>query len=144
MIKKLRLLAVLLLLVSCASAAHRPSGVAAPQMDARLVGSIFFGTNTTAPATFEVSVRNPSDVPLTLQRIRIDSPGMSQYTLSNVQKEIRETIDPGETGTFTVFGTAVSRVGRASEPLTIRLIADFEAEGKSFREVRNSLTVAGP
>ena len=142
--KKLRMLAVLLLLVSCATTAKRPSGIAAPQMDARLVGSIFFGADTTAPATFEVSVRNPSNVPVELQRIRIDSPGMAQYTLSNVQKEIRETIEPGETGTFTVFGTAVSRVAGASEPLTIRLIADFEAEGKTFREVRNSLTVGAP
>ena len=128
---------LLLTLAACASApSERPKDVPQPDMDARLVAPLFFGSSTSAPATIEVRVANRGGVPIVVRRIELDSPGMGQYTLVRYMREYNETVGPGETKPITIFATARAlTTRRPTEPLTIRAIVHFKAEGKSWREV---------
>ena len=132
-----RLSILLLLTLACASAPmERPPGMPAPDMDARLVNPLFFGSGTTAPATIELRVTNRGNVPIVVRRIEIDSPGMGQYTLGRYVREHNESVGAGETKPITVFATAYAQTTRRpSEPLTIRAIVHFRAEGVHWREV---------
>jgi hypothetical protein len=115
---------------------ERPPGMPAPDMDARLVNPLFFGSGTTAPATIELRVTNRGNMPIVVRRIEIDSPGMGQYTLGRYVREHNESVGPGETKPITVFATAYAQTTRRpSEPLTIRAIVHFRAEGVHWREV---------
>ena len=139
--KTSRLILLALLLVSCSSATtedtQRPASVARPDVGVQLANSIFFGSGTTAPATFDVVVRNNATVPLTLRRLEIASPGMAEYTIVPQSRIYSETIPPGETKNITYFGTARTNVSRLNptEPLSVRAILDFEASGVRFREI---------
>src|SRR5687768_18603963 len=82
---------LLLLAFACASApSGRPAGVPRPDIDARLVNPLFFGSSTSAPATIEVRVTNRGQVPIVVRRIELDSPGMGQYTLARYTREYNE------------------------------------------------------
>jgi hypothetical protein len=114
----------------------RPKTIPQPDLDARLAHSIFFGSSSTAPATVEVYVGNRANVPITVRRIEVDSPGMGQYTLIRITREFREVIPAGQSKTLTVFATAQTTVRRPTEPLMIRAIIEFEAEGPArWREI---------
>ena len=133
----LRLPLIALLLISCAATdAPRPPGIAQPDVSVRLVNPIFFGSGTTAPATLEVTITNRANVPITLRTLEVSSPGMVEYSLFPHTRQFNETIAPGETKTLTVFATARTGIARLSptEPLSVRVIADFEANGKRFRD----------
>ena len=65
-----------------------------------------------------------------------NSPGMGEYTLLRVTRQFHEVIKPGESKTLTVFATAQTTVRRPTEPLTIRAVIEFEAEGNArWREI---------
>ena len=114
----------------------RPSTIPQPELNARLAHSIFFGSSSTAPATVDVFVANRASVPITVRRIEVDSPGMGEYTLLRVTRQFHEVIKPGESKTLTVFATAQTTVRRPTEPLTIRAVIEFEAEGNArWREI---------
>lgn len=133
-----RTLSILLLLsLACASGtAQRPAGMPQPDMDARLVNPIFFGSGGRAPATIEVRVANRGRVPLVVRRIELDSPGMGQYVLARVSRQFNETVPPGQMKTMTVFATALAQTtSRPTEPLTIRAIIEIKAQGATWREV---------
>jgi hypothetical protein len=127
---------VVLFAVSCGSAGNtRPATIAAPEIRAGLAGTVFFGSGSTAPANIDVSVTNRATVPIVLRRVEVDSPGMSTYGLVRTARTMRETIAPGETKSVTVFATAVTNVRNPSEPLTLRVIADFENGKDRWREI---------
>ena len=122
--------------VGCGSAGSaRPANLAAPEIRAGLAGTVFFGSGTSAPANIDVSVTNRATVPIVLRRLEVDSPGMGTYGLIRTTRTVRETIAPGETKNVTVFATAVTTVRNPSEPLTIRVIADFESGKDRWREI---------
>jgi hypothetical protein len=127
---------VVLLASACGSASgSRPSNISEPDIDAGLAGNVFFGSGTTAPANIDVAVTNTANVPITLRRVEVDSPGMASYGLIRSSREFRENLAPGETKRVTVFATAVTTVRNPSEPLTIRVIADFESGKDRWRVV---------
>ena len=127
---------VALFAAACSSAGNsRPANIAAPEVRAGLAGTVFFGSGTSAPANIDVSVTNRANVPIVLRRVEVDSPGMSTYGLIRAARTMRETIAPGETKSVTVFATAVTNVRNPSEPLTLRVVADFESGKDRWREI---------
>jgi hypothetical protein len=132
------MLSILLLLsLACAgTTTKRPASVPQPDIDAHLVNPLFFGSGTTAAATIEVRVGNRGPVPITVRRIELDSPGMGQYTLARFVRDYRETVPPGQIKTLTAFATAYAQTTvRPTEPLTLRAIVEFEAQGVIWREI---------
>lgn len=122
--------------LACGSAgSSRPASIAAPEIRAGLAGTVFFGSGNTAPANIDVEVTNRAGVPITVRRLEVSSPGMATYGLIRTTRDIRETVAPGETKRVTVFATAVTNVRNPSEPLTIRVLADFEAGKDRWREI---------
>jgi len=133
-----RSLSVLLLLVlaACGSTARRPANVPQPDLGARLVNPLFFGSGNEAAATIEVGVRNRATVPIVLRRIEIAAPSMGQYSLYARPRDLRETIAPGEEKAFTTFATAIAETTRRpTEPLQLRVILEFESDGHVWREI---------
>lgn len=134
----LKMVLITLLVIGCASTdSQRPREIAQPDVRVRLVNPLFFGSGTTAPATLEVTITNRANVPIKLRRLEIDSLGMVEYALFPHARDFNETIEPGETKTLTVFATARTGIARLtpSEPLSVRVIADFMAGGKRFRDI---------
>lgn len=122
--------------VACGSTGSgRPANITAPQIRAEINGSVFFGSGTSAPVTIDVAVTNTATVPIVLRRVEVDSPGMSTYGVIRTARTMSENLGPGETKTVTVFATAVTTVRNPSEPLTIRVIADFESGKDRWREI---------
>ena len=135
-----RSLSILLLLVlaACASTtARRPANVPQPDLGARLLNPLFFGSGNEAAATIEVGVRNRAAVPIVLRRIEIATPTMGQYSLFARPRDMRETIGPGEEKAFTAFATAIAQTTRRpTEPLQMRIILEFESVGgQVWREI---------
>jgi hypothetical protein len=127
---------VSLFTLACGSAgSSRPANIAAPEVRAGLAGTVFFGSGRTAPANIDVEVTNQASVPIVVRRVEVDSPGMATYGLIRTTRDFRETVGPGETKRVTVFATAVTNVRNPSEPLTIRVLTDFEAGKDRWREI---------
>ncbi|HYO76321.1 MAG TPA: hypothetical protein VE010_07655 [Thermoanaerobaculia bacterium] len=132
-------LVVLLLAAACGSSttADRPRGLAAPQIEVRPVGSMFFGSGSTAPITFEVTVGNPGTVALNLREVEITAPGMGTYQVRPVRRVFNEMIPAGDSRTVTLFTTAVTTVRDPNEPLNLRTFVTFESNGVRWRELVN-------
>ncbi len=126
-----------LLLIGCGSSATRPASVPRPEVGVRQLGPVFFGSGTTAPISFEIGVSNPGAEPLVVQRIRLESPGMTQFAIYSREGVFNQTIPPGSAKTFTISTTAIAaqRAPQITEPLTIRAIADFQYGATRFREI---------
>jgi hypothetical protein len=139
-------LLLLFLFVACGTGATRPASVPRPEISLRQAGHIFFGSGTTATATIEVDVKNTASVPLRVRDIEISSPGMVEYALVPTRRVFHQTIAPGETKTLTVLTTAVTQFARLtpSEPLSVRAIVTFDANGTVFRELVRDPHVAVP
>lgn len=129
------LFAVLSTMACGSGGSGRPAGIAQPEIRAALNGTVFFGSGNTAPANIDVSVTNRGTVPIVLRRVEVDSPGMGTYGLVRTARTFRETIGAGETKIVTVFATAVTNVSNPSEPLTIRILTDFENGKDRWREI---------
>jgi hypothetical protein len=112
----------------------RPPSIEQPDIDVTLAHSLFFGGGTTAPATVDVTVTNRASVPITVRRIEIDSPNMTQYALRRAVRDFKDVIDPGQSKTLSVFSTAETTVRRPSEPLTLRALVELEAGEIRWRE----------
>ena len=125
---------LLLVVLGCASSS-RPADIPRPDIGATIPHHIFFGSGGSAPANVAVSIYNRADVPITVRRVEVSSPGMAQYRLIHAARDVREVIPPRETKEVVVFTTAVSRVSNPNEPLTMRVIVEFETNGKRWREV---------
>ena len=130
------LVSVALFAVACSSAGSaRPANIAAPDLRAMVSGSVFYGSGTTAPVTIDVFITNRATVPIVLRRLEVDSPGMATHGLIRTARTMRENIAPGETKSVSVFATSVTNVQNPSEPLQIRVIADFENGKDRWREI---------
>jgi hypothetical protein len=128
-------LTVPLLLACGSSEPPRPVGIAKPQLSAELSDRPFFGSGSSTGVSVLVTVRNPGNVPITIRRAEVDSPGMTQYTLRRATRDFHEIVGPGEEKTVTVFTQAHTTVQRPTEPLTIRALVSFEANGQRWREM---------
>jgi len=129
---------VVLLVIACGSGgggSPRPATIPKPDLQVALAHEIFFGSGSTAPATIDVTVLNRASVPIMVRRVELSSPGMTQFEIYPIARDFRDTIQPGETKTVSVFATAETTVRRPTEPLTLRAVVDFEAEGKRWREM---------
>lgn len=128
-------LTTLFALACGSSGSSRPAGIPAPEVGAELNGTVFFGSGNTAPANIDVFVTNRASVPIELRRVEVDSPGMATYTIRRTSRLFHDTIGPGETKRVTVFTTAITNVRNPSEPLTLRVITEFQAGKDVWREV---------
>lgn len=126
----------LILIAGCSTAGStRPANVPQPDVNTEVAGSVYFGSGQTAPVTLEVSIRNNATVPIKARQIEITAPGMTTYTIRSVRRIINETIAAGDTRTITLFSTAYTTVRDPAEPLTLRTIVYFEANGSKWREI---------
>lgn len=129
---------LLLLTMACGSTrSARPAGIPQPDIDARLLNPVFFGSGNEAHVTIEVAIQNRATVPITVRRVELDSPGMGQYTLLRSVRDYRETVAAGETKNLTTFATAIAQTTRRpSEPLMLRVLVEFQAAGgQVWREI---------
>lgn len=143
---RLRLLSIFVVTLAgaCASAT-RPPEIPPPSIHVRQMGSLFFGSGFTAPISLEVDVTNRAAEPLVVRQVRIESPGMAEYSLYPITRTFNTTLAPGQTETFHLSGTAYTNVTRLSprEPLAVRARVDFEARGRRFQELVLNQFVSG-
>jgi hypothetical protein len=143
-LRNVLLVLITALLAACGTSpgatASRPASIEQPDIDVVLAHSLFFGGATTAPATVDVTVTNRAAVPITVRRIEIDSPNMTQYALRRAVRDLKDVIDPGQSKTLSLFTTAVTTVNRPSEPLNLRALVQLEAGELKWREL---VTVLG-
>lgn len=133
----LSILSILVLAACGSTAATRPANIPQPDLGARLVNPLFFGSGNEAAATIDVAIRNRAQVPIILRRVEISSPGMGQYTIVAQPRDFRQTIGPGEEKVVTSFATAVAQTTRRpTEPLSLRVLVQFEStDGAVWREI---------
>ncbi|MBV9474830.1 MAG: hypothetical protein JO315_02070 [Acidobacteria bacterium] len=132
------LAACVVLAAACASGPKRPANVAAPALDVRMAHNLFFGTSTSTPATVDVLLHNNADVPITIRRASVTSPGMGQYGILTTTHDFHEIVPPGGTGRVSLYATAVRSVDDPTEPLTLRATVELEAAGARWREIITS------
>ena len=108
----LSILSILVLAACGSTAAKRPANIPQPDLGARLVNPLFFGSGNEAAATIDVAIRNRAQVPIIVRRIEITSPGMGQYTIVAQPRVFRETLGPGEEKVMTTFATAIAVFAR--------------------------------
>jgi hypothetical protein len=118
----------------------RPASIEQPDIDVALAHSLFFAGGSTSPATVDVTITNRAAVPITVRRVEIDTPNMTEYRLRRAVREFKDVIDPGQSKTLPVFTTADTIVARPSEPLTVRALVELEAGEIKWREL---VTVLG-
>lgn len=113
------------------------AGYVRPELQVRTSGSIFFGSGYTAPLSLNVDIMNQGPAAVVVRRIRIESPGMSQYRLDPATREFRQTINPGETITLSMSALARTGIDRlsTSEPLQLRALVEYELGDARRREV---------
>jgi hypothetical protein len=137
-------LAFLTLACAGAAASSRPAAVPQPEINADIVNEIFFGRGTTAPATIEVRVRNRGQVPITLRRIELDSPTMTEWGFRPQTRDYRELVGPGEEKSINFFATARTITSQRNEPLSYRLQVHFESGESLWREIVNLVSTRPP
>ncbi|MEA2465872.1 MAG: hypothetical protein QOJ98_3619 [Acidobacteriota bacterium] len=126
---------VLILMAGCSSAGStRPAGIAQPDISSDLSGDVFFGSGRSAPVTLDVSIRNNANTAITVRQIEVTAPGMTTYTIRPVRRLVNEQIAAGDTKTIPLFTQAITSVRNPAEPLTLRTIVHFEANGARWRE----------
>ena len=140
------LVALVALLAACSTSSSDTPSFPRPTVEVRQLGPIFFGSGFSAPVTIEVQVTNKANVPIRVREIELSSPSMSEYALARTRRTLLETLGPGETRSITVPATAVTNYSRLTptEPLSLRTIVLFEAEGKNYREVDHHNNIYQP
>ena len=129
--RRFALLPLLAVVVACASGntAQRPASITRPEIDAKLATDVFFGGGSTAAVTIDVTVQNTAAEPITVRRIEMDTPDMTEWGLVRQARNYAEVIQPGATKSITFFGTAQTITTDRNEPLTFRATIDFESAG---------------
>jgi hypothetical protein len=132
----LRLVVAVVVLAACGgTGTSRPSTIPQPGLDARLLHEVFFGSQSSAPATVEIRVLNRAPVPIKLRRVEIGSYGMGSWGILRRTEYVNETIPPGEERSRTIVVTAVTNVRNPTEPLQLRATYELEAGGVYWREI---------
>ena len=127
-----------LLVAGCTSSlASRPKDIPQPTIQVRQEGSIYFGSGMEAAASIDIEVTNNAKVPLLIKEVEVSSPGMAEYTIVRTSKLFNDTVEPGQSRVVGLVATAIARDVRRDryEPLSLRAVIRFEAEGKAFREI---------
>ena len=106
--RSLALLTILAFAIGCASGntAQRPANIPRPEINSEIASEIFFAGGSSAPVTIDVSVKNSAAEPITVRRIEMDTPDMTEWGLMRQSRSYEEVIEPGETKKITFFGTA--------------------------------------
>lgn len=126
---------LLLIALACSgNMAQRPAGVTQPEIDVNLANEVYFGSSSTAPATIDIRVTNTSSQPITIRRIDVESPGMTEWGIPRQSRVYNEVVAPGETRPITFFATARTITSRRSEPLSYQTRVEFEAAGQRWQE----------
>jgi hypothetical protein len=136
--RSVSLILLLILAAACGSTTmgRRPATVAQPEIRVEPVGSLFFGSTSTAPISFDVEIRNRAQTALIVREIEITAPTMAQWTVRPTRRTYNETIAAGASQRLTLFSTAVTGVRDPTEPLSIRTIVTFEGpDGTRWREI---------
>lgn len=136
-----KLASVLLLLPLAAagcSAFNRPPTPGRPEVAVRQLTPLFFGSSYSAPVTIGVGIRNPSREPIVVRRVRLEpGPGMNEYSVQSTERQINESLAPGEAKAVNINMTAVTNVPRlhSVEKLSLRAFIEFDREGQRYREI---------
>jgi hypothetical protein len=80
---------------------------------------------------FAVAVTNPTNEPVTMTSLNLQSVGPGAFNLRSGSVPVNRTIAPGQTTEFSVSAWGYSRGGylRAEEPVLLRAIGDFRSPG---------------
>lgn len=145
-LRRFALPSLLLIALACSSGTNggRPPGFNRPEIDVNLASEVFFGSSSTAPATLDIRVTNTSAQPITVRRIEIESPSMTEWGLPRQSHVYNHTIAPGETKPITFFATARTITSRRSEPLSYRARVELEAGGQRWYEMVNVVGTRPP
>ena len=137
--------AALLLTLACSgNTVQRPAGVTPPEINLNIANEIFFGSGSAAPATIDIRVTNTSPHPITVRRVDVDSPGMTEWGIPRQSHVYNDTVAPGETSRLTFFATARTVTSRRSEPLSYRARVELEALGSRWYEMVNVVSTRPP
>jgi hypothetical protein len=92
------------------------------------------------PLDFVLTVRNRSDVPVTLRRVELRTQGRGAYSLRAEAPNLRRTIAPGAEESIQLSTWGRSRGGFLSpnEPVTLLGIARFESPSGPFTRFVNT------
>lgn len=133
-----RLLVPLVFLAAACAAMNRPPTPGRPDVAVRQLSPIFFGSGYSAPVTIGVAIRNPSNAPILVKRVRLEAgPGMIEYSVRPSDRLINETLAPGEAKAVQINMTAYTNIARlhSVESLALRAFVEFQREGERFREI---------
>lgn len=126
----------LILAAACSTGgSSRPATISQPEIRIQPVGSVFFGSGSSAPITLEVTITNTATTAITVREIEISSPGMTQYAIRSVRRTVREQLASGASTNLNVFTMAYTTVRDPTEPLTLRGIVTFETGKTRWREI---------
>jgi len=95
---------------------------------------------------YQVTVGNPSDTPMTIERLELRSNGPGPYTVQPVSRVVNLDLAPREIVTFDFFVDAISRGDERimREPVTLSGTAYFRTENgpfsRSFIQVIRSIS----
>ena len=147
--RTLLLLSLVASALACASgsgSAGRPANIPRPDINAEIANYIFFGSGSTAPATVVVQVKNVGPVPITVRRIELDSPTMTEWGFDRQARDYREVVEPGATKEINFFATARTITSRRNEPLSFRTQVYFESgqPATKWREILNVISTIPP
>jgi len=84
------------------------------------------------PVRFVVSVTNPTNEPVTMAALSLQTIGPGAFNLRSSNVPVNRTIAPGQTATFSVSAWGYARGGylRAEEPVTLRATGDFSSPSR--------------
>lgn len=129
-------------IAACSSSTTLPPGIVDPDVAfAQIYGqSALYEIRGPISVPFAMEVMNPSDVPITLDRLQLQSIGTGAYDLNYTVEHLQQVIEPGATEQFTFSAWGFAPGGRlnATSPTTVRVVAHFESPQGRFRKIVTS------
>ena len=132
---------LLFVVAACASSQSRPD---APPVTVQLaplnqMSNIFYFAGP-INLQYQLSIANPSDEPLHLRRLDLQTSGSGAYVLHN-SSPMNVSIPPKSTATVTiaVWGRALGGYLHSSEPVTLRWMSYFDSPKGSFVKVEQGI-----
>jgi hypothetical protein len=140
--RRILALAAIAILAGCASSRGTDSAGAPPlQVTLAQIGtpaSDMYFFRGPINVQYELTVKNPTSTEYTLRRLDIQSVSPGAYSIRTGNQPITYRIPPNGTTTIhlSTWGTARGGFLRAEEPVSLRVIAQFDAPGgKGFQKV---------
>ena len=90
------------------------------------------------PVQYHLTIHNTTPAPLRLRHVDLQSMGDGAYTLPATSRAFDTTIAPGATEEIDLVGTAsigTPTISGANGPVTIRIVAQFDAVNGPFQTV---------